>query len=97
MLQILFSAAILLVGGLGLAESTLLGRFVIHTDGGRIGGLSAVHLSPDGASLIALSDRGTILAGNITRNTEGQIVDIAVSSPQALTCLLYTSPSPRDS
>ena len=85
MLQILFSAAILLVGGLGLAESTLLGRFVIHTDGGRIGGLSAVHLSPDGASLIAVSDRGTILAGNITRNTEGQIVDIAVSSPQALT------------
>lgn len=85
MLQILFSAVILLVGGLSFAESTLLGRFVIHTDGGRIGGLSAVHLNADGSALVAVSDRGTILAGNITRNAEGQITDIAMGDPADLT------------
>ena len=85
MLQILFSAAILLVGGLGLAESTLVGRFVIHTDGGRIGGLSAIHLNADGTSLIVVSDRGTILEGNITRNTDGQIVDIIMTASETLT------------
>ena len=84
MLHILFSAAILLVGGLGLTESSLLGRFVIHSDGGTIGGLSAVHLSPDGMSLVAVSDRGTILSGEIARDAEGQIVDIAMSSPTQL-------------
>lgn len=85
MLHILFSAAILLVGGLGHAEPSLLGRFVIHTDGGRIGGLSAVHMNADGSSLIAVSDRGSILAGNITRNVDRQIVDIAMGKPEALT------------
>jgi hypothetical protein len=81
MIQILFSAAILLMGGLGFTETALLGRFVIHTDGGRIGGLSAVHLSDDGSSLIAVSDRGSLLTGQIARNASGEITAIAMGSP----------------
>lgn len=80
MLQILFSAAILLVGGLGVTSATPLGRFVIHTDGGTIGGLSALHLSDDGIHFTTVSDRGSILTGSFVRNTEGQIVDVDLGS-----------------
>ena len=80
MLNMLFSAAILFVGGLNVTETTLLGRFVIHSDGGQVGGLSAVHLGDDGTAMTAISDRGSILTGRFIRNTEGQIVDIEMRS-----------------
>jgi hypothetical protein len=78
MIKIVFSAAILLMGSLSFAETALLGRFVIHTDGGHIGGLSAVHLSADGTSLIAVSDRGALLSGTISRGSDGEIVGIVM-------------------
>lgn len=79
MLQIFYAAALLFVGGIGFVDSALLGRFVIHTDGGRIGGLSAVHMSDDGSSLVIVSDRGSLLTGQVTRDTTGKITDIAMS------------------
>lgn len=84
MIKLLFSAGILLMGGLGFTETALLGRFIIHTDGGQIGGLSAVHIGDDGASIIAVSDRGTMVQGQITRNTNGQIIDIALNNPVSI-------------
>jgi hypothetical protein len=84
MLQIFFSAAILLMGGLGFTETALFGRFVIHSDGGKIGGLSAVHIADDGLSLIAVSDRGAIMQGQITRDASGTITNIAMSEPIAI-------------
>jgi hypothetical protein len=81
MIKIFISAAILLMGGLGFTETALLGRFVIHTDGGRIGGLSAVHIGSDGSSIIAVSDRGTMMQGTIARDASGKITDIVLSEP----------------
>lgn len=78
MIKVLFSAAILLMGGLGFAETALFGRFVIHTDGGRIGGLSAVHIGDNGTSIIAVSDRGMMMRGTIDRDADGQIAAIAM-------------------
>jgi len=78
MLKIFFSAAILLMGGLGLSDSALLGRTVIPPDDGRIGGLSGVHIADDGLSFTAISDRGTFLTGQFTRNASGKITGIAV-------------------
>ncbi|MCK0120504.1 esterase-like activity of phytase family protein [Loktanella sp. F6476L] len=84
MLKILFSAAILLMGGLGFTETALFGRFVIHTDGGRIGGLSAVHIGDDGSTIIAVSDRGMLMQGTISRDAEGQISGIAMGTPVSI-------------
>lgn len=84
MLHLLFSAAILLSGGPGLADASLVGRFVIHSDGGKVGGLSALHLADNGTSITALSDRGSILVGEFTRDEEGQITEIEMRSLNAL-------------
>ena len=65
------------MGGLGLSDSALLGRTVIPTDGGRIGGLSGVHIADDGLSFTAISDRGTFLTGQFTRNGFGKITGIS--------------------
>lgn len=41
------------------------------------GGFSALHLSPDGLTFVAVSDRGAFVTGAFTRDAAGQIVSIA--------------------
>ncbi len=81
MLKVFFSAAILLMGGLGFSESALLGRAIIPTHSGQIGGLSAIHIADDGMSFTALSDRGSFLTGELRRNAAGKITGIAAGTP----------------
>lgn len=84
MLNILFSAAILLAGGPGLAETTLVGRSVIHSDGGTVGGLSGLHLSDDGMRFTTISDRGFIATGEFTRDANGQIDAVTFDQQEKL-------------
>ena len=76
MLNILISAAILLAGGPGLAETALIGRSVIHSDGGTVGGLSGLHLFDDGIHFVVISDRGAIVTGEFTRDPSNQITAV---------------------
>jgi len=81
MLQILVSATILLAGSSGHADATLVGRAAIPAQNGTYGGLSAIHLSPDGTQMIALSDRGRFVEGKISRDADGKIQEITVDQP----------------
>lgn len=79
MFQLLFSAIILLAGQPSVADTTLMGRFVIPADGATYGGFSAIHVSDDGSQLIAVSDREGFVTGTISRNADGNIADITTS------------------
>lgn len=81
MLQLIFSATILLAGGPSTAETTLLGRYVLPSENKTYGGFSAIEIGDDGASMVAISDRGGFTIGAITRNADGTIADIAVGPP----------------
>ena len=84
MIHLLFSAAILLTGGLGMTETALFGRTVIHSDGGTVGGLSGLHLSDDGTAFTTISDRGAIVQGTFTRDADGQISDVTLDTQTPL-------------
>ena len=81
MIQLLLAATILLAGAQGNADAQLLGRFAIPHDDDIYGGFSAIHIGDDGASMIALSDRDGFVTGQISRDGEGRITQIAVQGP----------------
>ena len=90
MLHLLVSATLLLASGtVSGADVSLVGRYTLPAEGKTYGGLSAIHVSDDGTEMIAVSDRGTITQGTITRNADGQIVDIAVTPPTPITPYPY--------
>ena len=67
------------------------------------GGYSGLTLQKKGTVLHAASDHGFLMEAQIVRDDTSQLVSLSspkfsqVLSDQAKTCLLYTSPSPRDS
>lgn len=87
MLQLIVSATILLAGGVSGADATLIGRYTLPSDGDVYGGLSAAHVSDDGRKILMVSDRGTLVSGEIIRDPAGQIVDMLVSAPVPITPL----------
>ena len=50
------------------ARAAQIGSFVWAGQGAEFGGFSALHLSPDGRQIIALSDHGAWITGQITRD-----------------------------
>ncbi|MEM8537794.1 MAG: esterase-like activity of phytase family protein [Pseudomonadota bacterium] len=84
MFHFLFSASILLASEVTGADATLLSRYIIPSDDKTYGGLSAIHLSDDGRDLITISDRGSVVRGQIVRDPDGQIVDILVAAPNEI-------------
>ena len=65
-------------------EPGLLGAFAIRSDHDLVGGLSAVEITEGGTGLVALSDRGALIRGQITRNGAGRVVALALAEPELL-------------
>jgi len=71
----------IVAGTLSRADVTYLGSYTLPARGDTYGGLSALHLSDDGQSLLAVSDRGEFIAGEITRTPDHRIDAIALQPP----------------
>jgi hypothetical protein len=76
----LMAGAFLALGLQGSASQALpdglVGAFPWRMDDPNFGGLSAIELADDGASFLALSDRGAWTRGQITRDAEGRITAV---------------------
>jgi hypothetical protein len=85
--QLALTAA--LAAGIALSafaqEPGLLGAFAIRSDHPMVGGLSAVEITEDGAGLVALSDRGALIRGQITRDEAGHVIALSLAEPELLT------------
>lgn len=80
-------AALLAVGATlaALADGgRVLGAFVLRSDDERLGGLSAVEITGGGGAITALSDRGFLFIGRITRDADGRVSGIALAEPDVL-------------
>ena len=89
--------AIALLAGCGQAfgQSTApgvsqVGRFVWTDDNARFGGMSGLEISDDGRRFIALSDRGTLWTGTVTRKAGA----ITAMTPDLITVLHISDGSP---
>jgi hypothetical protein len=51
-----------------------------HGHGALFGGFSALHLSPDGLTFVALSDHGAFVTGQFDRDASGRILSISTSA-----------------
>jgi hypothetical protein len=60
-----------------------LGSFVWRSSDPAMGGMSAIHLAPNGASFTAISDRGAWTRGALVRNAAGRITGVR-AAPMAL-------------
>ena len=84
--QLALTAA--LAAGIALSalaqEPGLLGAFAIRSEHPMVGGLSAVEITDDGAGLVALSDRGALIRGQISRDAAGRVVALALAEPELL-------------
>ncbi|MGI3186843.1 esterase-like activity of phytase family protein [Nioella aestuarii] len=65
-------------------EPGLLGAFSIRSEHPMVGGLSAVEITGGGTGLVALSDRGALIRGQITRDETGRVVALALAEPEIL-------------
>ena len=70
--RLVFAATLLAGCGQAAGQATApgvtqVGRFVWTDDDARFGGMSGIEISDDGTRFIALSDRGTLWTGSITR------------------------------
>lgn len=68
MRQCIFIVALLSWGQSTAADVSYIGSYVWRSDAAGFGGLSGLHVSDDGMSLVVISDRGTIGTAEITRN-----------------------------
>jgi hypothetical protein len=83
------TAGLFLIVGLqgGAGESfaaDLVGAFAWNMPDKDFGGLSAIEMSEDGMSFLALSDRGAWTRGTVTRDAEGQIIAVDASPMRLL-------------
>ncbi len=78
MLRILTCIA-LLCAAPAAAQTTWIGSYLWQVDDPRFGGFSAIELSDDGRSFVALSDRGNFAQGTFTR-TDDVITDIRIEA-----------------
>lgn len=68
-----------------LAEGEdLLGAFTIRSEDDRLGGLSAVEITEGGRGFTALSDRGMLFRGRITRDGTGRVTALSLAEPEIL-------------
>lgn len=91
MRRIILAAALLAGCGQAFGQSTApgisqIGRFVWTDDAAQFGGMSGIEVTQDGSRFIALSDRGTLWTGTISR-TDG----IITAMTPDLTTVLQTS------
>lgn len=79
-------AAALAIGATlsALADGAVLGAFAIRSEDARLGGLSAVEITDAGRGFTALSDRGVLFRGQITRDAAGRVTGLALSPPEML-------------
>ena len=59
----------------------LVSDFDWHGTGRYFGGFSALHISPDGAGFVAVSDAGAYTTGQFQRGTDGHIIGITSTLP----------------
>lgn len=65
-------------------EVTLLGALNIRSDAPLLGGLSALEMADDGASMVAVSDRGIVFQADIARDGAGRIVAVTLTGSEEL-------------
>lgn len=80
----LLAAALAVAGGQeapAAPRAEFSGSILLPTGDPLLGGLSGLQFSPDGRDFIALSDRGGLAAGEVTRDAGGAVVGIRMSGP----------------
>jgi hypothetical protein len=77
MLSLFVTLLLLFWSATGVAQSTPNGRYQWLSDDSNLGGMSAIDMSADGSSFVAVSDRGFMMRGTVTRDDAGQIVAVA--------------------
>lgn len=79
----LLAAGLALWAGAALAAPVArwTGTFDLPTDQPYFGGFSGLQFSPDGRDFIVLSDRGALVAGQVSRDAAGAITAVAFDGP----------------
>ena len=67
-----------------VSPAALISDFNWHGTGRYFGGFSALHISPDGANFVAVSDAGAYATGQFQRDTQGRIIGITSTVPVPL-------------
>lgn len=62
----------------------VLGGLVLRSEDERLGGLSAVEITEGGLGFAALSDRGFLFVGRITRDETGRVRALDIAEPEVL-------------
>lgn len=83
MLRFFLGIAALLAGP-AVAQSTLIGTYTWTVDDVRFGGFSALELHDDGQAFVALSDRGAVVTGRLSR-VDGLINGVTIDQFATLT------------
>jgi hypothetical protein len=65
-------------------EATLIGALNMAAEHPLLGGLSALEMAEDGASMVALSDRGAVFRADISRDDTGQITRVDLIQAEEL-------------
>jgi len=60
------------------------GSYTWSRDEAAFGGLSGLELGDDGLSFAAISDRGTLYSGRLTRDAEGAVIAVETSGPRPI-------------
>lgn len=79
MREVLFALAVLTASGVAAGSqpaAQLDSATTWHTGNKSLGGFSGLHLTPDGARFVAISDKGTFATGRLDRQ-DGQIVGVS--------------------
>ena len=85
------------IGGPG--QQALLAARVVIVGAGGLGGPVGLYLAAAGVGHITIIDDDVVDASNLQRQVQFMTTDIGMEKAAVMadTCLLYTSPSPRDS
>jgi len=65
-------------------QATLWGALNIRSAEPLLGGLSALEMADDGASMVALSDRGIVFQADIARDLAGRVTGVTLTSAEEL-------------
>ncbi|SLN75931.1 esterase-like activity of phytase family protein [Roseisalinus antarcticus] len=72
----LLSALALVSGVSAQAEARLVGSYTWNSFDGRVGGISALEIAPDGLDFTAMNDRATLFEGRLIRGGAGEVVGV---------------------
>lgn len=65
-------------------EVSYLGSYTWSVNDPDFGGFSGLEIDPDGAGFVAISDRGRILEGQLTRGAEGRVIGVSTGALHTL-------------